>query len=334
MKSLFFSTRPLGLFACGPAAAFRASPSLLHRLASTLSSSDRRSHYEILGLPPGASAAEIKSKYYELSKQLHPDRHHRIASTNSGSQDEHRRRKKEMNKKYVRVKEAYDVLKDKSKRAAFDSELTGGSAGGEGSPGWSTARNARSNDHYYGHTRYSGTQHQASSFHRRPRHAYQGGGGGGSAADAEFYNTKHEAYTNTTHRSTRHAGGRDPLGPTARTGSNYDVPHFDFDKHYHQQRSYDNHRKIQLMKMAQRRFNASNDGDLAGRLEQQQRQSAFHTGQNRNGSNNSGDPFIHPSFNPYSRPTRHLLTLTGPRLAVIFSGFVGAVYLILKNLFF
>jgi curved DNA-binding protein CbpA len=332
MTPLFFATRPLGLLVYGPAAAFRALPSssLLHRLASTLSSSDRRSHYDVLGLTMGASAAEIKAKYYELSKQLHPDRHHRIATTNSGSQDEQRRRKKEMNKRYVRVKEAYDVLKDKAKRAAFDAELTGGSA--SAGAGWSTTRNARSNDHYYGHTRYSGTQHQASSFHRRPRQTYQSG----SAADAHFYNTKHEAYTNTTYRSAQHAGGRDPLGPTPRTGGNYDVPHFDFDKHYHQQRSYDNHRKIQLMKMAQKRFNLGNNGnggDLASRLEQQRRQSAFHTGQNGN-NNNNGEPFLHPSFNPYSRPTRHLLTLTGPRLVLIFSGFVGTIYLVLKNLFF
>lgn len=322
MSHLLFTTRPLGLFFSETTASQGciATPlPLLCRLASTLSSSDRRSHYDVLGLTMGASAAEIKAKYYELSKELHPDRHHRVAS--DGNHEEHRRRKNEMNKRYVRVKEAYEVLKDSAKRAAFDAELTGGGYSDSNSPGsgWSTTRNARSNDHYYGHTRYSGTQHQASSFHRRSRPR-------GTAADPHDYTTKHEAYTNATHRSAQHAGGRDPLRPTARTGSNYDVPHFDFDKHYHQQRSYDNHRKIQNMKMAQKHFKMG-DGDAAAILEQQRRQSAFHSG----GANQ--DPFLHHGFNPYSRPTRPLLTLTGPRLAFIFSGFVGTVYLIIKNLF-
>lgn len=277
----------------------RRPPNLLgKRWASALSSSDKRSHYDVLGLSRRASGAEIKKTYYELAKRLHPDRNRNLPA------DERR----VAAKKYGRIKEAYEVLGDKTKRAAFDGELAerdGGPAAGSGADSvYNTQRNARSNDHYYGHTRYSGTTNQASSFYHKS-----------SSRQHAYYKSKHTGYT--THRSQRHASSdQDPLHARHHTGSNYDVPHFDFDKHYHQQRGYDDHRKKQNIKLAQKRFQEE-DARQPGEA------SSFKTDQE----------FIHHHHNPYSKPPKHIITLTGPGLIFMGCGGAGLLYLILTHLF-
>src|SRR3954469_128218 len=62
-------------------------------------------YYDLLGLQRGADEAAIKAAYRRLAKECHPDRH------NGCSQQEAR---------FKAVSEAYDVLKDPQKRAAYD----------------------------------------------------------------------------------------------------------------------------------------------------------------------------------------------------------------------
>jgi molecular chaperone DnaJ len=62
-------------------------------------------YYELLGIQRGADAAAIKAAYRTVAKECHPDRHNGCA--------EHEARFKAVN-------EAYDVLKDPQKRAAYD----------------------------------------------------------------------------------------------------------------------------------------------------------------------------------------------------------------------
>jgi molecular chaperone DnaJ len=65
----------------------------------------KRCYYETLGCAKGASIEEIKGAYRKLAKEFHPDR-------NPGDNGcEHR---------FKEISEAYDVLKDGDKRAAYD----------------------------------------------------------------------------------------------------------------------------------------------------------------------------------------------------------------------
>src|SRR3989475_12580859 len=65
----------------------------------------KRDYYEVLGVSRTASEAELKAAFRKLAMKYHPDR-------NPSDKDcEHR---------FKEINEAYDVLKDGNKRAAYD----------------------------------------------------------------------------------------------------------------------------------------------------------------------------------------------------------------------
>ena len=85
----------------------------------------RRDLYEVLGLSKGASKDEIKSAYRRLAKQYHPDLNHEPDAA----------------EKFKEVQEAYDILFDDQKRAAYDQYgfaafQEGGAQGGPGPGGF------------------------------------------------------------------------------------------------------------------------------------------------------------------------------------------------------
>jgi molecular chaperone DnaJ len=80
-------------------------------------------YYEVLGVAKTATADEIKKAYRKLAMQYHPDR-----NPNN----------KEAEEKFRDVNEAYEVLKDEQKRAAYDryghQAFNGGMGGAGGNP--------------------------------------------------------------------------------------------------------------------------------------------------------------------------------------------------------
>ena len=85
----------------------------------------KRCYYETLSVTRTASDGELKTSYRKLAMQFHPDR-------NSGDKDaEHR---------FKEISEAYEVLKDGQKRAAYDrfghAAFEQGMGGGQSGPGF------------------------------------------------------------------------------------------------------------------------------------------------------------------------------------------------------
>ncbi|PPQ90407.1 hypothetical protein CVT25_014925 [Psilocybe cyanescens] len=96
--------------------------------------------YDVLGVKPDATPAEIKKTYFALARKYHPD-----TNKDKGARD-----------KFVEIQDAYDILKDEKKRQSYDqygaaSQQPGfdpnayraGFGGGFGGEGWPFG-NARS----------------------------------------------------------------------------------------------------------------------------------------------------------------------------------------------
>ena len=85
----------------------------------------KRDYYEVLGVAKTATQEEIKKAYRKLAVQFHPDK-------NPGD--------KSAEEKFKELGEAYDVISDEQKRAAYDryghaafaSGMPGAGAGGGG----------------------------------------------------------------------------------------------------------------------------------------------------------------------------------------------------------
>ena len=81
----------------------------------------QRDYYEVLGVPRNATEAELKASYRRLAMKFHPDR-------NPGDADAESR--------FKEVKEAWEVLKEPRRRAAYDQfGHAGVGAGGQGGAG-------------------------------------------------------------------------------------------------------------------------------------------------------------------------------------------------------
>ena len=94
----------------------------------------KKDYYDTLGVPKNASDEDIKKAYRKLAMKHHPDRNQ--GESGKASED-----------KFKEAKEAYEMLSDANKRAAYDQyghagvdpNMRGGGAGGEGFGGFAEA---------------------------------------------------------------------------------------------------------------------------------------------------------------------------------------------------
>ena len=70
-------------------------------------------HYEVLGVRPSATPAQVRRAYYDQARQLHPDHH---AGQPGAEQEAARHAMQDLN-------EAWRILRDPSSRAAYDRSL-------------------------------------------------------------------------------------------------------------------------------------------------------------------------------------------------------------------
>ncbi|CAN6485335.1 unnamed protein product [Victoria cruziana] len=106
-----------------PAVALSAVPPRFRSISASCASSTERlpprsappfsssaSHYDVLGVPIGASSEEIKAAYRKLARSVHPD----VAAVG---------RKDACADEFMRIHSAYSTLSDPEKRASYDSKL-------------------------------------------------------------------------------------------------------------------------------------------------------------------------------------------------------------------
>lgn len=68
-----------------------------------------RTHYDVLGVPPDASATTIRAAYHDRAREHHPDRRQRSSAAGGESMPA--------------INEAYRVLNDPGRRAIYDRSL-------------------------------------------------------------------------------------------------------------------------------------------------------------------------------------------------------------------
>lgn len=107
----------------------------------------KRDYYEILGVSKSATEAELKSAYRKQALVWHPDRN----------------KAKEAEGKFKEISEAYEILSNKDKRAAYDqfghaAFEPGGGFGGQQGPFSGRQQNYREGPFQYTYTTYGGEE--------------------------------------------------------------------------------------------------------------------------------------------------------------------------------
>lgn len=73
------------------------------------------SHYEVLRVAPDATLEEIRRSYQSLALRFHPDK--------VGSRDQPKNDENDENNCFIRIDEAWKVLRDDETRRMYDAEL-------------------------------------------------------------------------------------------------------------------------------------------------------------------------------------------------------------------
>ncbi|KAI5778229.1 DnaJ domain protein [Geopyxis carbonaria] len=165
-------------------------------------------HYDVLNLHHTASAADIKNRFYELSKRHHPDRNRN---------DPH------SSKRFVKISSAYNILSKTSSREKHDREL-GVSKSTDRSTNSPSAAGGRP---------ASGLSRRRTQFHGPPPSFFRNGGWDTFRGKSPGGGTKG--------KTTGVKGGGIGAGSVG-GADNYDVPHFNWDGKYKQHQEHERRR--------------------------------------------------------------------------------------------
>jgi tetratricopeptide (TPR) repeat protein len=73
-----------------------------------------KNHFEVLGLTRQATAADVKGAYFRLARRFHPDVHHEASLGDM---------RDKLEAVFIRLGEAYDVLRDTARRSEYEERL-------------------------------------------------------------------------------------------------------------------------------------------------------------------------------------------------------------------
>jgi DnaJ-class molecular chaperone len=92
-------------------------PGLLAFAEQVYPALDRYSYYQLLRVDPKADVRTVRASYYKIATQLHPDRYQSLVDPET---------RERLESIYARINEAYRVLTNYDRRAAYDAGLAKG----------------------------------------------------------------------------------------------------------------------------------------------------------------------------------------------------------------
>jgi tetratricopeptide (TPR) repeat protein len=81
---------------------------------STFEALSTKNHFDVLGIQRASGEAQVKEAYFKLARRFHPDTHHDPALADLRDKIE---------TIFIRLGEAYEVLRDRNRRSAYESDL-------------------------------------------------------------------------------------------------------------------------------------------------------------------------------------------------------------------
>lgn len=106
----------------------------------------QRDYYEVLGVPRTATPEDLKAAFRKLARQLHPDVN----------------KEPDAEEKFKEINEAYAVLSDPEKRAAYDQYGSAGLNGMGGVPDWTTIDFSDIFEEFFGFGGFGGSSRRRS----------------------------------------------------------------------------------------------------------------------------------------------------------------------------
>ncbi|KAJ6108045.1 hypothetical protein N7523_009368 [Penicillium sp. IBT 18751x] len=212
----------------------RSQPSIAS-FSSTTSRYRDPNYYEILDLPPTATAVEIKKQFYALSLRHHPDRN---------------RSDPDASQRFARISAAYNTLGNANKRAIYDRDHGLHIQHRTPPTGSHSSHSANLHKGYAGSRPPSGLSKRRGTFHGPPPSFYEQGGYGSTGrtetgswtAGADFANAASTSGGSSKRRDPEHYEGfidRNPLG------------HFNARGHFRTQKAEDLRRRDRYVRAKQ-----------------------------------------------------------------------------------